>query len=482
MMRLIIHSVFAILVLSSTAFPQSFQALLNRLIVLPDSQRQAVADSFMSANQQFPVIDNDTTVFFIYRGSVASVTVPGDANGWDPAGYPMTKVTGADLWHCKKVFEADARLDYKFVINSNTWILDPRNALTVTGGFGPNSELRMPRYVVAPEIQYYPDIPHGALHDTICASDALGNSRRVTVYTPPLYEASRDSFPVILFHDGLEYISLAQANNVIDYLIWKRRIPPIIALFVPPVDRTPEYVTSQINQFSQFVVNELMPSFDANYRTRRNPPSRAVLGASNGGNISLWLGFNYPNVFGNIGAQSSYILPALLERFQTGAKLNLKLYLDLGTYDIPVLIPMVRSFIPILQAKGYPFRYREFHEGHSWGNWRAHLAEALEYFFGGQVTGMDKPRQIPENILLHQNYPNPFNPATRILFVLLQTERVNLKVYDIIGREVGTIVTGGLGKGLHQYDFDAQSLTAGIYFYRLATQTGWQTKAMVVVR
>lgn len=246
----------------------------------------------------------------------------------------------------------------------------------------------MPKYVTAPEILYYPDIPHGTLHDTVFASTELGNSRVVRVYTPPGYESSRDSFPVILFHDGLEYVSLAQANNIIDYLIWKGRIAPIIAVFVPPVNRTPEYVSTRIDQFSRFIVAELMPSIDARYRTRRDPASRAVLGASNGGNISLWLGYNFPAVFGNVGAQSSYILPSLSKGFQSSAKLKLRLYLDLGTYDIPVLTPMVRSFVPILQSKGYSLRYREVHEGHSWGSWRAHLAGALEFFFGNPSTGM----------------------------------------------------------------------------------------------
>jgi enterochelin esterase-like enzyme len=61
--------------------------------------------------------------------------------------------------------------------------------------------------------------------------------------------------------------------------------------------------------------------------------------------------------------------------------LDVKLYLDLGTYDIPMLIPLVRDFIPILQAGGYTYRYQEYHEGHSWGSWRTHIDDALEMFF-----------------------------------------------------------------------------------------------------
>jgi enterochelin esterase-like enzyme len=440
-----------ILIACTSATAQSVQDFVTRLSVLPEAQRQAVVDSFFTVSRTYPVADNDTTVFFVYQGGVAGATVPGDANNWDPSAFPMTRVTGTNFWYSKKIFELDARLDYKFVVNGGTWILDPKNPLTVTGGMGQNSELRMPKYVSAPEILYYPTIPHGTLHDTTYTSAALGNSRAVRVYTPPGYESSRDSFPVILFHDGLEYVTLAQTDNIIDYLIWKGRIPPIVAVFVPPVNRTPEYVSTQIDQFSAFIVNELMPSIDARYRTRRDPASRAVLGASNGGNISLWLGYNYPGAFGNVGAQSSYILPSLSDGFRNSAKLKLKLYLDLGTYDIPLLIPMVRGFVPILQSKGYSLRYREVHEGHSWGNWRTHVAEALEFFFGNPSTGMLESPALPEDTILRQNFPNPFNPTTMISIVLPRSVHVALRVYDVIGREVATVITGGLGEGRHQY-------------------------------
>jgi enterochelin esterase family protein len=365
---------------------QNFEQLVARISALPADQQQSAADSFMAGNRQFPLFQDDTTVFFIDQRSATAMTVTGDASNWDPRGSAMIRVGSTNLWYCKKNFEPDARLDYKFVVDGQTWLLDEHNPLTCVGGFGPNSELRMPGYGAAPEYQFTPDIPHGVLHDTTFTSSVLKNSRTVRVYTPPGYETSKDSFPVILFHDGLEYVTLAQANNTIDHLIWKKRIVPIIAVFVPPVNRTPEYISSQINEFSRFIVNEVMSAVDATYRTRRSPSARAVLGASNGGNISLWLGYNYPHVFGNIGAQSSNIASSLSQSFQSRAKLDSKLYLDLGTYDIPALIRLVRSFTAVLQGKEYPFRYREYHEGHSWGSWRAHLKDALEYFFGNATT------------------------------------------------------------------------------------------------
>lgn len=483
---------YIILLFSINANGQTFDDFLSRVNSAPDAQRTAIIDSFMAANPAFPLIENDTLVHFLYRGTASSVTVPGDANGWTGSSFPMAKLSTTNLWYHTRAFESDARLDYKFVINGSNWILDPRNPHQVSGGFGPNSELRMPTYVSAPEIQYYPGIPHGTLRDTTFFSTNLGNSRTIRVYTPPGYGSPLDSFPVVLVHDGLEYVTLAQMNNALDYLISQGRIQKTIAVFVPPVNRTDEYAGNQMSQFTTFIVNELMPYIDSRYRTRRDPAYRATLGASNGGNIALWIGYSHPETFGNIAAESSNIISSISNGFQNSPRLDLKLYLDLGTYDISQLIPLVRNFIPILQSKGYPYQYIEYHEGHSWGNWRAHVDNALEYFFPGPALSAGEPSVKPEEFELYQNYPNPFNPLTIINYQLAINHFVSLKVFDILGREVTTLVNQEMSSGSHTVSWDGtnaagKSLSSGVYFYRLEAMghTGQMvetTKKMVLMR
>ena len=378
----------AALLISSASLSQAqqFEEFLDRVDTAPDSLKAAVVDSFMEAAGSFPYIEQDTIAHFIYRGSATRVNVPGDANSWDLNAFPMARVEGTNLWYSIRIFENDARLDYKFVLNGSTWILDPRNPYQVSGGFGPNSELRMPRYVPAPEIQYRPEIPHGALWDTTFFSPQLGNSRRIRIYTPPRYDISDEHYPMILFHDGLEYVSLARAERVLDYLIWNNRIEPIIGVFVPPVNRSPEYAGNLKDEFSAFIVDEIIPWLDSKYRTIPDPAHRATLGASNGGNISLWLGLHHSDVFGNIAAQSSNVQESISSGYENGPKLDLLFYLDIGTYDIPILIPMVRNLRQIVDKKGYTCEYHEYHEGHSWGNWRAHIDNALELFFPKNLT------------------------------------------------------------------------------------------------
>jgi enterochelin esterase-like enzyme len=471
--------------LASAVQAQTFDSFLGSVVAAPDSERAAMVDSFMAATPIFPLRERDTLCHFLYRGAASTITVPGDANGWDGAAFPMTPLFTTNLWYRTVTFPVDARLDYKFVLNGNTWILDPRNPYQVSGGFGPNSELRMPAYVPPPEIDYNPSIPHGTMHDTTFFSAALNNSRTVRIYTPPSYASSTDSFPVVLFHDGLEYVTLANANTILDNLIAQGRIVPIIGVFVPPVNRTPEYAGAQMTQFTDFLVNTVMPVIDGRYRTRHEPEARAVMGASNGGNISLWMGYTHPEAFGNIAAQSSNIISSTSSGFQSSPRLDLRLYLDLGTYDIAQLIPLVRNFIPILQSKGYPYRYEEYHEGHSWGNWRAHIDNALEMFFPGPALGVNEGELSLPRSYLAQNYPNPFNGNTTIRFKVDGPgigAQASLRVYDILGQEVETLVDGPLSPGDHSAFFDAGGLPSGVYFYRFTTGTTSRTGRMMLLR
>lgn len=469
---------------------QTFQAFITRVNNAPSAQRSAIIDSFMNAAGTFPYIEQDTLCHFIYRGNINTANVPGDANGWNPAAFPMTRLASTDFFYHSRKFEADARLDYKFVLNGSNWILDPRNPFQVSGGFGPNSELRMPQYVPPPEIRFNPGIPHGALRDTSFFSTNLNNSRTIRVYTPPDYNNTTSRYPVVLFHDGLEYVSLAQANNVLDYLIWGRRIEPVIAVFVPPnaARRHDEYAANLQPQFTAFITQELMPWLDRRYRTRTEPASRAVLGASDGGNISLWLGYSHPEVFGNVAAFSSNVESNISTGFQNSAPLDLKLYLDMGTYDLAILIARVNNLLPILKAKGYPLRYVEWHEGHSWGNWRAHFDNALEYFFPGPVLQVEQRSVPPENFKVPQSHPNPFRHSTTIGYTIANAARVRVAIYNLLGQAVIALIDEAHAPGNYAVTWNGANAfgalqPSGLYFYRVEiNERTVATRRLVLLR
>jgi hypothetical protein len=89
---------------------------------------------------------------------------------------------------------------------------------------------------------------------------------------------------------------------------------------------------------------------------------------------------------------------------------------------------------------------------------------------------------IPESFFVEQNYPNPFNPTTTIKFGLPSASHVTVKVFNILGHEVATLLDGRIDAGTHNLPFDAKSLSAGIYFYQIQAGDFVEIKRMVLVK
>ncbi len=89
---------------------------------------------------------------------------------------------------------------------------------------------------------------------------------------------------------------------------------------------------------------------------------------------------------------------------------------------------------------------------------------------------------VPTAYSLSQNYPNPFNPSTVIEFVLPQAGYVELKIYNVLGLEMVTLISKMLNQGYHSYQFDAKDLSSGVYYYRLAAGDYREVKKMILLR
>ena len=384
---LIVSFLFIAVRVAASQPAQTFDGLIQRIAAEDPSKRPAIVDSFMIAQipKGFPVT-TDSMAYFVYRGKVDStIEVTGDYTQWSPNGDSMINVSATDLYYFGRKFEPDARIDYKF-IKDGYWILDPLNPHIVNGGFGQNSELAMPSYLQPASIRYNPAIPHGTLSTFTLISSYTGDSRAVTVYLPPHYDSSSLRYPSLYVHDGPDYLSLASMMNVIDNLIEAKQIRSIIGVFIPSgADRAGEYRLGKITQFTKMMVKELVPYIDSVYRTDARASQRGTMGASDGGHIALYLTVNYPETFGLVGGQSSTITDLFRIPVQTGPKISVKFYLDVGTYDISSksfrLLPLNRDFRDLLIRKGYTIKYAEYHEGHSWGNWRAHTGDILKTLF-----------------------------------------------------------------------------------------------------
>ncbi|MDD5608649.1 MAG: M1 family aminopeptidase [Ignavibacterium sp.] len=97
------------------------------------------------------------------------------------------------------------------------------------------------------------------------------------------------------------------------------------------------------------------------------------------------------------------------------------------------------------------------------------------------VVGIEDEMQ-PQTFSLEQNYPNPFNPVTKIKFTLASNEYTTLKVYDIIGKEITTLVNNQMEKGHYEINFDASNLPSGVYFYTLNAGGYKETRKMILMR
>lgn len=115
--------------------------------------------------------------------------------------------------------------------------------------------------------------------------------------------------------------------------------------------------------------------------------------------------------------------------------------------------------------------------------WAAQGFGFLHKFIRGLTPVVEWRNSVPSAFLLRQNYPNPFNPSTTIEFSLLHSGTVTLKVYDISGRLVNTLIDGlNLNPGTVKVVFDGSLLSSGVYFYRLETESYTQTKKMMLVK
>jgi len=108
------------------------------------------------------------------------------------------------------------------------------------------------------------------------------------------------------------------------------------------------------------------------------------------------------------------------------------------------------------------------------GLWRRPLSE--------MITDVESEQQMPTQFALEQNYPNPFNPSTKIKYQIPNTNFVMLKAFDVLGREVRTLVNEEMKAGSYEVTFDAENLSSGVYLYRFTTKDFVATKKLLVLR
>jgi enterochelin esterase-like enzyme len=284
----------------------------------------------------------------------------------------------------------DSRLEYKFVVDG-VYQLDPGNRRMTPPGDFQNSEAVMPGFRMSPLSGKREGIKRGTVDTLKFASrDPKIKPRSVTVYLPPGY-GSLSNLPVVYVHDGESAFRYAAFANIIDNLIADGQLPPIIGVFVPPVERNHEYVGLATPDFIAAFCDELVPLVDSVYRTSRNLEQRGVMGISSGGHIALAMAVVRPDCFRRAAGQSSTISPILrtalaVRRQSSPLPPTMKVWMDWGSYDIKDdtydFPAQNREFSKELAREDITVRSREVHDGHDWASWRERTPEILRFFFG----------------------------------------------------------------------------------------------------
>ncbi|HQU74032.1 MAG: S8 family peptidase [Calditrichaeota bacterium] len=117
-----------------------------------------------------------------------------------------------------------------------------------------------------------------------------------------------------------------------------------------------------------------------------------------------------------------------------------------------------------------------------WGGGKADAFATVNAIISTNGIGDAGPDGLPETMTLRQNYPNPFNPTTQIRFALKRAAPTSLKVYDVRGSLIATLVDGQLPAGHHSVTFSGENLASGIYLYRLRSGNREITQKMMLIR
>jgi len=373
---------------------------------LSREERERIFQYILSslAEQFYPFYEDDSKAVLIYKGEVKSVELLSDITGWTNP-IPFKQLSGTELFYLKLELEPDARIQYQLMIDGNP-ILDPSNRYKSLHGLGTMSELAMPKYERHPYLNEFLFGKEGSFNGLIkhiLPPGALPYDHEIYVYLPPDFD-NNNKYPTVYFHDGPDYIKYGLAPNTISKLIIENKIISCIAVFVTPPNLHQAIVPNRSTEYGinddyvKFFCNELVPFIDESYSSIRSEQNRLVVGDSYAGLISFYIVYSRTDVFSKAYSQSGYFSFSnnkLIKLFSNNLPKSIKLYFDIGTFEEKVganFLPSSeldftdanRRMRDVLLKKDCDFIYREYHEGHTWGNWRRHLIEALIYFFGKQ--------------------------------------------------------------------------------------------------
>ena len=356
----------------------------------------AVIDRFL-ARHTAPIVEGSRCTF-LYRGEADEVQLAHRTVGL-PERIGLRRLHGTDLWYVVIELPEGSRFEYQLELvhgGRRERINDPLNPRLAHSPVGSSSVCYSRGYEVPEWTRPDPEARPGSLVDLVVPSRALRRDGQVTVYLPARFRRTA-RYPLLVVHDGSDYLRYAAAKTVLDNLIHRLDVAETVVAFVNPGDRLVEYANSAAH--ARYLTAELVPRLEAELPLAATPQARCLMGASFGAVASLSAAYRYPGSYGSLLLQSgSFVFTDIghdhgggpvfepvvkfVNRYRAAPRrVADRVFVSCGVYE--PLIVRNRSMVPTFEAAGMAVRYVESRDGHSWENWRDRLREGLSWIFPG---------------------------------------------------------------------------------------------------
>lgn len=370
---------------------------LRELLAARDELTPERVERFV-AEHGSPIVEGDTLTF-LFRGVADEVHLRHFIYAL-PTSSAFERVGGTDLWFLRLEVPHGSRIEYKLEVvrgAEHRLVRDPLNPRVAHDPYGANSVCHATGYETPEWTRHDPEARAGTVESFHLRSAALGGDRHVDVYLPARMRRTR-RYPLVVVFDGADYLHFAGTRTVLDNLIHRYEVEPMIVAFTQSPDRLHEYAGGEAT--AAFVADELVPAFEATYPVRPGPRYRGLVGASLGAVASLATAWRRQGRFGRLLLQSGsfaftdigrtakhpVLLPVVdfMKEFREapGAPAE-RVFVSCGVYE--GLIYENRSLVPLLQRAGMDVRFVEARDGHNWENWRDRLREGLAWLFPGPL-------------------------------------------------------------------------------------------------
>ncbi|HYQ33136.1 MAG TPA: alpha/beta hydrolase-fold protein, partial [Lapillicoccus sp.] len=276
---------------------------INRLRDRLATSDSGAVDRFLQRHSA-PIIEGRYATF-LWRGEAEEVMVRHRVVGL-PDPLHLRRLADTDLWHATIELPEGSRVEYQFeVVRGDVreqYLNDPLNPRLAHGPFGSQSVAAAAGYVVPSWTLPDPEARPGSLDSISLRSKALRREQWIRLYRPARFREVR-RYPLLIVHDGDDYLNYAAMKTVLDNLIHRGEMAPMVVAFVPPSgDRLVEYANHAPH--ARFVARELVPYLTEELPLVDLPDGRCLMGSSFGGVASLSTAVRYPSVFGNLLLES----------------------------------------------------------------------------------------------------------------------------------------------------------------------------------